>query len=149
MKPVIHRLKTDPRILIVGFDASDEILPRPHLFAEKFIRDQGYEVEPRPVGDKGIYDFSAARGNPMEDEQPDVRWFKVQIVGRFYVTPRGKVGAMSARRKLTERQKEMGVEFIYCTWDGRCALELREIVAKCKKEVLELVRKDEPETSSD
>ena len=141
MKPVVTRLKTDPRTIIVGFDASEDGLPRPHLFAQKFVQDQGYEIEPRPPRDRGIYDFMAFRGDPEEDESPDVRLFKVQIVGRFYVTVKGKVGAMSARRQLTKDQRDMDVEFIYTTWDGRCALTLDEIVGICRDEVLELSEK--------
>jgi len=141
MKPIITTLKNDPKTTVIGFDFTEDKLPHPLLFAKKFIQDDGYEIFDPEKKDRKLYDFWASRGEPETDDDPDVRFFKIQIVNRFYISPKGKVGAMCARRKLSEDQINHGVEYIFSTWDGKCAYTLEDIVFEMTPKVIKIGKK--------
>jgi len=141
MKPIISHPKHSPLTTIIGFDYSDEKRPHPRDVARVFLMNRGYEVSRSRGKDRGLYTLSAQRGDPENDPNPDVHFYKLQIVGRFYVSPKGKVGAQCAYHQLTQEQLDMGVETLYATWDGFCAFTRDEIVQQFKSKVLKFARK--------
>ena len=141
MKPVISHPKHSPKTTLVGFDYSNEGLPKPKFFAQQFISSLGYQVEEVSKSDKGIYDFQAFRGDPENDEFPDVRFFKIQLISRFYVSSKNKVGAQCGYRKLSDKQLEFGVEFLYVSPPGFCSFLLSDMVAKVEDLCRRLARK--------
>lgn len=141
MKPIISHPKHSPLTTIIGFDYSDEKRPHPHEAAHLFLVDRGYQVSRSRGKDRGIYTLCAERGDPENDPNPDVHFYQVRIMSRFYVSPKGKVGAQCAYQQFNQKQLDMGVETIYATWDGFCAFTMAEVVEKFKAKVLKLARK--------
>jgi len=62
-------------------------------------------------------------------------------MSRFYVSPKGKVGAQCAFQQFNQKQLDMGVEVLYTTWDGLCTFTMNEIIQKLKSTILKAARK--------